>query len=420
MTVAGITERLHVVVESLEEDPRLGRIALVRDSYGNSRSINANLLSGGGTIPQPGEAWIIERVNSTWVFTTLLVPQRPVLTSTVESGTPARSLIDALAALGLVVDQTTTVPAGPVGTALTVSDSASIDLTLTGDPVSGYTLSAKSALTGIGALADLNTYTTTGTFIQVSDAQALGGSNYPIGYAGVLEVVASMTGWCYQRYTTYTHAGTGNKVYARSLYSGVWCAWESVSPVPMTAPGMTLTGNPTSGYAVQMPSGSIIDFGGSAAPSGWLLCDGSAISRTTYAALFAVIGTTFGAGDGSTTFNVPNFSGRTSVGVGDSGTAGHTSHARGTAGGEETHLLTAAESGLPSHNHTQNPHTHTQTLGSPITTVAPAAGAGVIGQNNTSLVSSTTATNNANTAADATASHNNMPPFLTVNKIIKF
>lgn len=52
--------------------------------------------------------------------------------------------------------------------------------------------------------------------------------------------------------------------------------------------------------------GSIKAFGGSVAPFGWLICDGSAISRTLYAELFAIIGTTYGAGDGSTTFNLPN------------------------------------------------------------------------------------------------------------------
>lgn len=53
-------------------------------------------------------------------------------------------------------------------------------------------------------------------------------------------------------------------------------------------------------------TGTIKSFGGSTPPDGWLFCDGSAISRTTYAELFAVIGTTYGSGDGSTTFNLPN------------------------------------------------------------------------------------------------------------------
>ena len=54
------------------------------------------------------------------------------------------------------------------------------------------------------------------------------------------------------------------------------------------------------------PIGAILAFGGSSAPAGWLLCQGQAVSRTTYAALFAAIGTAYGAGDGSTTFNLPD------------------------------------------------------------------------------------------------------------------
>ncbi len=97
-----------------------------------------------------------------------------------------------------------------------------------------------------------------------------------------------------------------------------------------------------------LPAGMIMMYGGSAAPSGWLLADGAAVSRTTYAALFAAIGTTFGAGDGSTTFNVPNFSRRVPVGAGGTST-GVLGNATGNTGGEESHTLTIAE--MPSHNH---------------------------------------------------------------------
>ena len=63
-----------------------------------------------------------------------------------------------------------------------------------------------------------------------------------------------------------------------------------------------------------IPAGSMLPYGGATAPPGWLLCDGSAVSRTTYAALFAAISTAFGAGDGSTTFNLPDARGRVLVG----------------------------------------------------------------------------------------------------------
>jgi microcystin-dependent protein len=66
------------------------------------------------------------------------------------------------------------------------------------------------------------------------------------------------------------------------------------------------------------PVGLLAPFAGASAPSGWLLCDGSAVSRTTYAPLFAVIGTTYGAGDGSTTFNLPDMRAASPVGAGTS------------------------------------------------------------------------------------------------------
>ena len=69
--------------------------------------------------------------------------------------------------------------------------------------------------------------------------------------------------------------------------------------------------------AVRKDYGSIGDmkmFGGDSIPDGWLECDGTAISRTTYSELYAVVGTTYGNGDGSTTFNLPDFAGKTIVG----------------------------------------------------------------------------------------------------------
>lgn len=64
------------------------------------------------------------------------------------------------------------------------------------------------------------------------------------------------------------------------------------------------------------PSGAVTEFAGATAPAGWLLCDGAAVSRTTYAALFNAISTTYGVGDGSTTFNLPDLRGRVAVGKG--------------------------------------------------------------------------------------------------------
>ena len=98
-------------------------------------------------------------------------------------------------------------------------------------------------------------------------------------------------------------------------------------------------------------------YAGSSAPSGWLICNGQAVSRTTYAALFAVIGTTYGAGNGSTTFNVPNLVNKTVRG----------SNSLGKTGGADTVTLTTAN--MPAHSHgvgslsTNNTGAHTHTVG---------------------------------------------------------
>lgn len=74
------------------------------------------------------------------------------------------------------------------------------------------------------------------------------------------------------------------------------------------------------------PTGIISPFGGATAPSGWLLCDGSAVSRITYASLFTVLGTTYGVGDGSTTFNLPDFTNKFARGNTPGAGAGSDTH----------------------------------------------------------------------------------------------
>jgi microcystin-dependent protein len=102
------------------------------------------------------------------------------------------------------------------------------------------------------------------------------------------------------------------------------------------------------------PIGSITTYAGSASPSSkWAICDGSTLSRTTYDVLFARIGTTYGVGNGTTTFNLPNLKGRVVVGV-DAAQAEF--DALGETGGAKTHTLSIAE--MPAHTHTQNAHNH--------------------------------------------------------------
>lgn len=150
------------------------------------------------------------------------------------------------------------------------------------------------------------------------------------------------------------------------------------------------------------PPGAILIYAASAVPSGWLGCDGAAVSRTTYSGLFAIIGSTYGGGDGSTTFNLPNLSGRVPVGVGTG--SGLTARTLAATGGEENHVLTTAE--IPSHQHS----IYTEYLGN-----IALGGTGYLGDNNTSSYLGTPNTG----AAGSNGAHNTMPPFLVLNFIIK-
>jgi len=92
------------------------------------------------------------------------------------------------------------------------------------------------------------------------------------------------------------------------------------------------------------PIGAVTAYAAATPPAGWLKCDGSLVSRATYPELFAVLGSTYGAGDGSTTFGLPDLSGRTIIGTGTAtGAAGATAHTLAQKSGEETHVLAMVE-----------------------------------------------------------------------------
>jgi microcystin-dependent protein len=161
------------------------------------------------------------------------------------------------------------------------------------------------------------------------------------------------------------------------------------------------------GSGSSAPVGSIMPYAGTAAPGNWLMCAGQTVSRSTYVDLFNVVSTTFGIGDGSTTFNVPDMRGRVTVGLDnmDGVVAGRVTNAAGLTLGDssgfETHTLIEAE--MPAHTHTYGVTTNTYQS-------FPSASPQALRFAGSSVTNST----------GGDGAHSNMQPYISLNYIIKY
>ena len=181
----------------------------------------------------------------------------------------------------------------------------------------------------------------------------------------------------------------------------------------------------TGGEEIPMPAGAIVAYAGGSAPPGYLVCDGSAVSRTGYANLFAAIGTTWGAGDGSTTFNVPDLRDRVPVGVSPGGLSGRpTARALAAVGGEESHVLIVTELANHTHSVVDPGHDHKTAHGQFVTTNVAQTGALAAGFysffTSSDLFTQAARPEYRSATPAGTLAHNTMQPFAVMLWIIAY
>lgn len=203
----------------------------------------------------------------------------------------------------------------------------------------------------------------------------------------------------------------------------------SVSTAKIVDNAVTLAKLASAVQALLVPTGVVNPFAGTVEPTGWLFCYGQSISRTTYSALFSAIGTTYGSGDGSTTFNLPDLRGRVVAGQDDMGgssanrltnqTGGLNGDTLGATGGSETHTLTEAQ--MPAHSHLLVAAVDTGSGSPSISSTQQIARRNNIGGDASYEVNgtSTAATVGKSSTTGSGSAHNNVQPTIVLNYIIK-
>ena len=204
---------------------------------------------------------------------------------------------------------------------------------------------------------------------------------------------------------------------------------DNVTLSSSSSSNLTISATGGEGITIDtVPIGTIAEWGATTPPNNWLLLNGQAVSRVTYSELFSLYGTTYGAGDGSTTFNLPDFRGRAGVGLSDGdsdfGTLGQT-------GGEKTHVITTAEMAAHTHGRISLTGNFWNYRGQDATYTGNANGIFSMGNVDSSAPYGTGGmasgkpdalhvdASHTHSSVGSNSAHNNLQPYITTNYIVK-
>jgi microcystin-dependent protein len=285
--------------------------------------------------------------------------------------------------------------------------------------------------------------TTTARIAFASGVSAAAGSASSVAYAHAND---PNTGLYFPASDQWGLVAGGTAVFTGTSAGVSVTGTQSVSGAATFSSTVAASGDITHHGHPIVPVGSSVEFWGTSAPNGWLFCYGQAISRSTYSALFTALGTTYGVGDGATTFNLPDARGRVVAGRDDMGgssanrltdqTGGLNGDTLGATGGAETHTLTAAQHAAHTHGITDPGHRHLTLADVDVTSTSPTgsnqaarARTGVGNAPDYSMQSTPTEATLARTSAAPTGitatdsqgsgtAHNNVQPTIIANKII--
>lgn len=270
----------------------------------------------------------------------------------------------------------------------------------------------------------VSTFAADGTTPKLTYSDPAGAN--PNGFSVPLDSAGRCALWGTGDYVFSVYDSTSALLYTLPIATGNASLAVSAAMLPViqaltVAQALSLLGGQPAGPALVIPPGlgPLPWAGPNAAPTAWLFCDGSLVSRTTYALLFAAIGTIYGAGDGVTNFALPDMRGRAVFGRDDMGSGGAAGRLTSAGSGVNATIVGAAggDQLMPTHTHgvTDPGHQHSFTAATVDFTNHGFAGGGLVENSTMTTASASTGMTINNAGAGASA---NVPPALVCQYII--